>query len=106
LTVTLLAVGSQPQPLTTNKALKGANVHLQCDPANTHVMYVGAFQNAGNTAALSSSDYGVILPAPVTSIPAAPYPIDPFHPNRELELSSIFLVGTEGEKLHVSYWTP
>lgn len=65
---------------------------LQADSANTHVVYVGGYPQV-----VSSSAFGFVVPIPVTSIPAAPIPIQPGQPS--LRLSEWQVLGTNGEKL-------
>ena len=87
-------------PAYYRKAYNNASarwVSLQCDPANTHVVYVGG-NNHGID--VSSSSYGIILPLPPSNVPAAPLIIN-FSPAQSLDLSQFWVNGTNGEKLHV-----
>jgi len=68
------------------------DVHLSAGVANTGAIYVGT------TSAISSTDYGVRIPVPVSSIPLPPYP----WPTRD-GVANLFVKGTNGEKLHVIY---
>ncbi len=72
-------------------------LELQPDPANTHVVYVG-----GSHATLSSSNYGVCLEVPVSSIPQAPWSPGPPLPEGFLELREVCVLGTNTEKIHIS----
>lgn len=76
-----------------HKPLRGLS--LQPDPANTGPVYVGA-------AGVSATDYGVRLPAPVSSEPSAPWqpPVDAGAQGVHT-LGGIYVIGTENEKLHL-----
>lgn len=74
-------------------------ISIQADPGNANVMYVG-----GKDSTLSSTDYGWIIPIPVTSIPALPLPIAP--PVGCFGLGDIQLLGTTTQKAHLIIVTP
>lgn len=69
---------------------------LQSDPNATGAIFIGD-EN------LTTTDYGVRLPVPVTSIPAAPYVIGPSSGESPLKLSSVYVIGTAADKLHVLF---
>lgn len=69
-------------------------IALQADAGNAGAIFVG-----GTAGTLSSSDYGIRIPVPVTSVPAAPIQIGP-HPGL-LSAGEIYIVGTTTDKLHV-----
>lgn len=70
-------------------------VTLQPGTANTNPVYVGA-------STLTSSDYGVRLEAPETSIPPAPLILaDTQGLVGHFKLSDVYVLGTNNEKLHL-----
>lgn len=100
----VLTMSGSAQPITTNKLLSGTYVSVQQDPANTHVTYIGGY-NSGGTQVVSSSDYGIVLPAPSGGVAPAPYPLDPWNKLSAILLNDIWVLGTAGEKLAITYWT-
>lgn len=67
---------------------------LQADSANAAVVYVGGYPTV-----VSSSDFGMVVPIPATSIPAAPLVIQPG--NGSIRLSEWTVKGANAEKLHI-----
>ena len=95
LVVTLTGAAQQ---VTTDRMITTVFVSIQPAAANTNPVYVGASN------AITSSAYGVRLPAPVDSIPPAPYIMEPWKLGVQMPLSSVWLIGTLNEKVHLLYW--
>ena len=72
---------------------------IQADPGNSHVVYVG-----GANVAVSSTNYGILIPIPVTSIPAAPTLLQ--FDSGFFSLNQIYVIGTNTEKLRILVITP
>jgi hypothetical protein len=70
------------------------SLHLQPDGANANAIFLGA------SAALTTSVYGVRLPASASGVPSAPYVFE-FSSEGPLKLSHLYVRGTSGEKLHI-----
>ena len=68
-------------------------IAVQADPANAGIVYLGGAET------LSSTAYGVYIPKPVSTIPAAPIQLGTG--NGFLSASEIYIVGTTTDKLHV-----
>jgi len=68
---------------------------LHVDPANLSVVYIG-----GKNRALTSSDWGVRLPAPVAGEPCAPFPIGNFQ-DGSVSIQGHYVLGAVGEKVHL-----
>lgn len=69
---------------------------LQPGTANTAPVYLG------NSTTLSSTSYGARMPPAVSGEPPAPHVIAEFT-DGGVGLENFFVLGTIGEKLHVSY---
>lgn len=70
------------------------SISLQAGAANGNPVLIGG-------PGVTTTDYGVRIPAAVAGVPAAPYiPSDFFRPGRN-KLSDIFCIGTANEKLHM-----
>lgn len=72
-------------------------ITLQADPSNSGIIYVGG---ANHGADVSSSQYGLSIPVPVTSIPAAPIVL-PIAPAQGIDLAQLWIAGTDDDILHV-----
>ena len=68
-------------------------ITFQADVSNAGPVYIGGAET------LSSSDYGIYLPKPVTSLPAAPIMLGTG--NGFLSASEIYFIGTTTDKVHV-----
>lgn len=97
--------GAATQPLTTDRKIVGSQIYVQADEGNSNEFFIGGVNSAG-TQAVSSTDYGTRIPAPdADGNPAAPYPIDPWNTKGlMLALNDVWVKGTNGEKVAVSYW--
>jgi hypothetical protein len=71
-------------------------IALQADPAAAAAIFVGE-------EGVTTTDYGVRIPIPATSVPAAPFAIGPSAGEAPVKLSSIYVVGTAADKLHVLF---
>jgi hypothetical protein len=69
-------------------------LHIQPDGANANAIFLGS------SAALSSTLYGLRLPASASGVPSAPYVFE-FSGEGPLRLSHIYVLGTANEKLHI-----
>lgn len=69
-------------------------LHIQPDSLNANPIYVGT------TSGVSSSSHGVRLPAPAGGVAPAPYIFEAVG-QQQLRLSAIYVIGTNGEKLHI-----
>lgn len=74
-----------------------ANIALQQRATNANPIYLGA------TSTLTSTNYGVRLPAPSGGVPAAPFMCEADNKNGVLWLNELYVLGTSGEFLHVLY---
>jgi hypothetical protein len=92
----LLAAADATDPWggTTGKPV--AQLSLQPEPSNTHVIYLG-----GGSQTLSAAAYGFRLEAPVSGIPPAPY-IWPVDRNSNLRLADVGILGTAAEKVCIT----
>lgn len=70
-------------------------VCLQGDPANTAVVYVGS------SSAVSSSSYGVAVPIPIATNNPTSVITFSFSHSGPMKLSDFWVVGTNGQKLHI-----
>src|SRR5689334_3201423 len=77
-------------PLDTLK-----KITLQPDPANTHVIYIGATDDGP----VSSSSYGFRLEVPPSNVPAVPFMME--SDGGTVDLERFEAIGTEGEKLRI-----
>lgn len=78
-------------------------LQLQPDGANNFPVFVGGTGTAGDS--VSSTDFGVRLPAGDTNdAPPAPWPPHDVPPGT-WDLAQINVIGTNAEKLHV-FWIP
>jgi len=99
-TVTLTGSAQRLSDVLTDKTVGGKDdipyrtLHLQPDGANAGAIYVGA------TNAVTSSAYGVRLPAAASGVPPAPYVFE-FSGEGPLKLSHVWVLGSSGEKLHI-----
>ncbi len=71
-------------------------ISLQPGSANANPVEVGG-------PAVSLTDYGARLPAANAGIPPSPYVIEPGGSAGVVRLSSVWVIGTVGEKLHILY---
>lgn len=104
------ATGGHGVPLAVDGPVVGGaydvpfrTLSLQPDAANAGVIYVagaGSGMNAGSGSGVSSSKYGFRLEVPVSSIPAPPYILGEY-PSGPIKLSDIWVIGTNGDKLHI-----
>lgn len=71
---------------------------LQADTSDAQPIFIGD-EN------LTTVDYGVRIPPPTAGPPAdaTPVQIGPFATEAPVKLSSVFVIGTAGEKLHVLF---
>jgi hypothetical protein len=69
-------------------------LHLQPDGANGNAIFLGS------SASVTSSLYGVRLPASASGVPSAPYVFE-FSSEGPLKLSHFYVLGTANEKLHI-----
>jgi hypothetical protein len=70
------------------------SISMQAGAANANPVFIGG-------PGVSTTDYGVRIPAATGGVPDAPYiPSDFFRPGRN-KLSDIFCIGTAGQKLHL-----
>jgi hypothetical protein len=91
----VLTLNGAAQQLALALDMPGVRIRslsLQAGAANTHAVYVGG-------PAVSDTVYGVRLPIPVESTPAAPYMIEDF--DEGTELKDWYVFGTNGEALHL-----
>jgi hypothetical protein len=65
---------------------------LQADGGNSNPLFVGG-------PGVTTSDWGIRIPTPAASVPAAPQEFSLMV--RPVKLSEIYIVGTAGEKVHV-----
>lgn len=93
LTAATAATGTSVAAQTANRPLR--TLHLQAGVGNAGVIYVGDDDQ------VSSSDYGVSIPIPVTSIPAAPFTVGDYSGEGPLKLQDFFVKGTANDVLHV-----
>lgn len=68
------------------------SLSLQAGTANANGVFVGG-------PAVSSTDFGVRIPAAAAGVPAAPEKFEFY--GRPVKLSEVYVVGTADEKLHV-----
>jgi len=48
--------------------------------------------------------YGITIPAPASTVPPAPYPVETFTKGLQVTLSEVMVIGTLNEKISVMYW--
>lgn len=68
-------------------------IAIQADPANAGVMYIGGPN-------VTSTNYGVIVPIPVSSIPSAPFVLGEFD-DGSVSLGAFYVLGTANDKVHI-----
>lgn len=96
---TITLTGSAQRLVTsfTDPAPGGADdplcdeITIQAAPANANPAYIGG------DAGVLSTDYGIFVPIPATSVPAAPIVL-----RGHLRPSMIWVIGTNTQKLHVT----
>jgi hypothetical protein len=92
------------QPLTTDKTLEVYAATVQADAANGDEFFLGG-RNSVGTYVVSSSDYGIRIPAPnAAGDPAPPYPLPPWEKALQINLSKVYVIGGSGQKCTISYW--
>lgn len=90
----VITLDGTPQQLV--EGLTGINpidvtdVHLQAGVANVNPIYIGG------SSTLTSTNYGVRIPAPVANEPSPPYPWP-----TEDGVANLWILGTSTEKVHV-----
>lgn len=77
------------------EAFSFKSITIQQDAGNTHVTYLG-----GGGQTVTSSSYGIILPAPASSVPAAPL-LYPEQGGVVMRLGDFTVLGTANEVLHL-----
>lgn len=93
-------------PKQLSAALQGAvdvgraTIWMQPRSTNTNPVYVGTNDD------MTSTDYGVRLPAPVDSVPPAPFNPGEFSGTPErfrspLKMGDFYVLGTTGDFLHI-----
>lgn len=95
----LTLTGSAQQVSTSNVAVR--SVSLQPGAANAAPVYVG-------DSTVTAAAYGVRLPAAAAGEPPAPFTIEgigdkEYSSIEGMPLSAVWVIGTNTEKLHVSY---
>lgn len=70
-------------------------ISIQADPANAAVVYLGG-EGVND---VSNTDFGVIIPIPVSTVPAAPFVLE--FEDGGIELGDYYVKGANGEKLHL-----
>jgi hypothetical protein len=93
-----LTLNASAQALSTVSGATEASVRtvsLQPGAANTGVLYIGG-------AGVSAANYGIRVPAPVSSEPPAPVILgDTQSPYGHFKLSDVYVLGTNAEKVHL-----
>jgi hypothetical protein len=91
----LLATADATDPYggATGKAVR--QLSLQPDVSNSNPIYLG-----GSNAALTTSNYGLRLEAPVAAIPPAPFLFETAW-EAPIRLADVSILGTVSEKVHV-----
>ncbi len=75
------------------------SISFQMDAAATHVGFIAGVQRDGS----APNDYGIQLPVPVSSIPAAPFVMgDNMAQYPLMALESIYVKGTSTEKMRIN----
>ncbi len=92
----VLTLSGVAQQLTTVDGIKIRVVSVQPRGTNANAVFLGA------TSSVSSTDYGVRLPAASGSVPPAPFILGEFE-DGSMALDDIWVLGTNGEHLHVLY---
>lgn len=92
LTAATPATGTSVAAQTANRPLRA--IHLQAAGANSGAIFVG------DDAQVSSTDYGVRIPVPATSVPAAPFSFGDFE-SGPLKLQDVWVIGTGDDVLHI-----
>lgn len=99
----VVTLGAAAAPLTTNKAIVGSYISLQPGGDNAAEVFVGGL-NSAKTQTVSATDYGIVLPAPVSAVAPAPYPLDPWNKGIQLTLNDVWVFGTAADTVSVTYW--
>lgn len=86
--------------LASGATKRRSTVWLQPRSTNTNPIYLGTASN------MTSTDYGVRLPAPVSSEPPPPFNPGEFAGSPEkfrspVRMSDFYVLGTSGEFLHI-----
>jgi hypothetical protein len=63
----------------------------------------GAAVFIGSSSGVTTADYGIRIPVPVTNVPAAPVRLGPYATSGPIKLGDFWVIGTAAQKLHVSY---
>lgn len=99
-TVTL--TGSAQQLIAGLNTDAAANIPIreitfQADGGN------GAAVLVGGSNSVSTSDWGLSIPAGAAGVPAAPLKLGPYAWSGPMKLGDFWVIGTADQKLHVSY---
>lgn len=91
----VLTLSGSAQQLASELGMEGVRIRslsLQAGAANAAPVFVGG-------PGVSASVYGVRIPTPVESVPAAPYMIE--DADESTEMKDWYVIGTDGQTLHV-----
>lgn len=79
----------------TNDDQQVINISFQAAAANSNPVYIG-----GSNTTVSTTNFAIRIPVPVSSVPAGPFVIDAYRGGC-LSLRDFKVVGTDGEKLQI-----
>lgn len=97
LTVTLTGAAQQLiANITATQNIPIREITFQEDGSNGNAVFIGG-------ATVTTADYGIRIPVPVTNVPAAPVKLGPYAWSGPMKLGDFWIIGTAGQKLHVSY---
>lgn len=90
----VLTLNGNAQQIASSAGVYLREISVQPAAGNSNPVYIGTDAN------LTSSDYGVRIPAPVDGIPPAPFILGEFE-DGSVQLSDLWFLGTNAEKVHV-----